>query len=96
MFEAQIAPIKGRLKAAGVRRLGIFGSYSRGEAGPASDIDVLVSFEPKSHTYDNLFDVGEALEEAFHRKVDLVTEEGLSPYIGPDILREVKYVDLSA
>jgi predicted nucleotidyltransferase len=96
MFETQIAPIKGRLKAAGVRRLGIFGSYSRGEAKPESDVDVLVSFKPEAHTYDNLFDVGEALEEVFKRKVDLVTEEGLSPYLGPDILREVQYVDLDA
>ena len=94
MFEAQIAPVKARLIAAGVRRLGLFGSYSRGEAGPESDVDVLVTFDPKARTYDNLFEVGEALEEVFQRKVDLVTEDALSPYIGPKILTEVQYVDL--
>jgi predicted nucleotidyltransferase len=95
MFEANIAPIKARLIAAGVKRLGLFGSFSRGEAGPNSDVDVLVGFRPDAKTYDNLFEVGEALEEAFQRKIDLVTEDALSPYIGPTILREVKYVDLS-
>jgi predicted nucleotidyltransferase len=96
MFEANIAPVKARLIAAGVRRLGLFGSFSRGEARPDSDVDVLVGFKPEAKTYDNLFEVGEALEEVFHRKIDLVTEEGLSPYVGPTILREVKYVDLSS
>jgi uncharacterized protein len=96
MFEANIAPVKARLIAAGVKRLGLFGSFSRGEARPDSDVDVLVGFRPEAKTYDNLFEVGEALEEVFHRKIDLVTEEGLSPHVGPTILREVKYVDLSS
>lgn len=95
MFESHIAPIRSRLIAAGVERLGVFGSFSRGEAGPDSDVDVLVGFRADARTYDNLFEVGEALEEVFHRKIDLVTEGGLSPYIGPKILREVKYVDLA-
>jgi uncharacterized protein len=82
--------------AQGVKRLGLFGSFSRGEARPDSDVDVLVGFRPEAKTYDNLFEVGEALEEVFHRKIDLVTEEGLSPHVGPTILREVKYVDLSS
>lgn len=94
MFEASIAPVKSRLLASGVRRLGIFGSMVRGDMSPSSDVDVLVEFAPDQRTFDNLFDVGEALEEVFHRRVDLVTEDALSPYIGPLILREVKYVDL--
>jgi predicted nucleotidyltransferase len=96
MFEANIAPIRRRLIAAGVKRLGLFGSFSRGEARPDSDVDVLVCFEAKAKTYDNLFEVGEALEEVFQRKIDLVTEDALSPHIGPKILREVKYVDLAS
>jgi predicted nucleotidyltransferase len=94
MFESNIASIKTRLLTAGVSRLGIFGSFARGEEHQDSDIDVLVRFSPQARTFDNLFAVGEALEEAFHRKIDLVTEDALSPYIAPHILREVKYVDL--
>jgi predicted nucleotidyltransferase len=82
------------LAAAGVKRLGLFGSFARGEAGKNSDVDVLVTFDPKARTYDNLFAVGEALEEVFHRKIDLVTEDSLSPYLGSKIRSEVKYVDL--
>jgi uncharacterized protein len=94
MFEPAIASVKMKLLAAGVSRLGIFGSFVRGEAGTDSDVDVLVSFRPQARTFDNLYAVGEALEEAFHRKIDLVTEDALSPYIAPHILREVKYFDL--
>ncbi len=94
MYEALLEPVKSRLAAAGVRRLGIFGSFARNEATHDSDVDVLVGFEPKQRTFENLFQVGEALEEVFHRKVDLVTEDSLSPHIGPHILREVRYVDL--
>ena len=93
MFETLIQPIGPRLVAAGVIRLGVFGSVARNEATPDSDVDVLVSFDPAQRTYDNLFKVGEALEEVFQRRVDLVTEDSLSRYLGPRILREVKYVD---
>ena len=94
MFEPAIAPIKKKLLTAGVSRLGVFGSFARGEARKDSDVDVLVSFLPQARTFDNLFAVGEALEEAFHRKIDLVTEDVLSPYLAPYILNEVKYVEL--
>ena len=94
MFEAPIAPVKSRLLACGVRRLGVFGSMARGDMNASSDVDVLVGFAPDQRTFDNLFAVSEALEEVFHRRVDIVTEDALSPYIGPYILREVKYVDL--
>lgn len=96
MFEETIAPVKSRLLAAGVQRLGIFGSLARGESRKDSDVDVLVSFRADARTFDNLFTVGEALEEAFHRRVDLVTENSLSPYIGPHIRAEIRYVDLAA
>lgn len=96
MFESVIAPVKLRLLASGVRRLGVFGSVARAEAGESSDVDILVGFAPDARTFDNLYAVAEALEEVFHRRVDLVTEDALSPYIGPHILREVTYVDLGS
>jgi predicted nucleotidyltransferase len=95
MFESSIAPVRDRLIAAGVRQLGLFGSFARGSASEKSDVDVLVTFFPQARTYDNLYAVGEALEEAFKRKIDLVTDDSLSPYLGPKIRREVQYVDLS-
>jgi predicted nucleotidyltransferase len=95
MFESSIAPVRDRLTAAGVRQLGLFGSFARGAANEQSDVDVLVTFYPQSRTFDNLYAVGEALEQAFNRKVDLVTDDALSPYLGPKIRSEVKYVDLT-
>ena len=96
MFETMIAPVRSRLLAAGVERLGIFGSVARGQENAASDVDILVTLRPDARTFDNLFLVGELLEEVFHRRVDLVTESALSPYIAPHVYAEVRYVDLAA
>ena len=47
-------------------------------------------------TYDNFFDLYEFLETLFDKKVDLITTASLSPYIGPDILKEVEYIEIAA
>jgi hypothetical protein len=73
--------------------VGLFGSYVREEQSPDSDIDILVHFKPEQETFDNLmftYDLFENLFKGF--KVEVVTTTGLSPYIGPQILREVQYV----
>lgn len=78
------------LQAMGVQRLGLFGSYSRGEASGDSDIDFLaVLSEPSFRRY---MDVKFFLEDLFHRQVDLVLEESLREEIRPRVLSEVKYV----
>ena len=76
----------------GVKRLGIFGSFVREQQNDASDIDVLVEFEPGHKTFANFMHLAFYLEELFGRRVDLLTPESLSPYIGPRILNEVEYV----
>lgn len=96
MFEPVIAPVVEQLRAAGVVRLGIFGSVARGDPRPESDVDALVRFVPSARSIDNLLAVGDALERVFNRRVDLVTEDSLSPYIAPHIMREIKYVDLGS
>ncbi len=80
------------LKSFGVKRLGLFGSFVRSEHHDASDIDVLVEFEPERKTFDNFMHLAFYLEDLFGRKVDLLTPESLSPHLGPRILREVEYV----
>jgi hypothetical protein len=96
MFESTLRPVMNRLKAAGVIRLGIFGSFARGELRKDSDVDALVTFSPSERTIDNLMAVGDALEEAFQRHVDLVTEDSISPYIAPHIVKDLRYVDLAS
>ena len=84
------------IRAAGVRRIGLFGSFVRGEQSPGSDIDLLVEFEPGRKTFDNFMHVSFLLEELFERRIELVTLESVSPYIRPTILREVEYVNVGA
>ena len=80
----------------GVKNIGLFGSFVRGEQTPTSDIDILVEFKPAKHTFDNFMEVAFLLEKILGRKVELITPEALSPYIGPHILKEVERVPIAA
>lgn len=93
---AALQQSRDRLQSLGVRRIGLFGSFVRGEQGPGSDIDLLVEFAPDGKTFDNFMALSFFLEDLFGRKVELVTVESLSPHIGPHILKEVEYVSLAA
>lgn len=81
-----------RLRVLGVKRLGLFGSFVRGEQRPDSDVDVLVDFEQGQKTFDNFMELAFLLEELFQRPVELVTPEAISPHIRPYIKSEVEYV----
>ena len=70
-----------------VKRIGIFGSYSRGEEVPDSDIDILVEFE--DITFDNFMGLYLFLADRFDKKVDLVTVGGLNKRLKPVIMEEV-------
>lgn len=84
------------ITALGVRHLGLFGSFVRGEAGPESDVDLLVDFDPSRKTIDNFMALAFLLERVLGRHVELVTREALSPHIGPAILRELHDVPLGS
>ena len=77
----------------GIRNVGLFGSYSRNEQSAGSDIDLLIDFEPEKENFDNYMAVYDLFEIIFKdEKIELVTKNGLSIYIGPKILNEVMYV----
>ncbi len=80
------------LRELGVSRLGLFGSFTQGRQRADSDVDILVEFEPGRKTFENFMQIAFLLEDLFERRVELVTPEALSPYIGPKILQEVEYV----
>ena len=89
----RLASIKHQLTEFGVSSLALFGSTVRGENTPRRDIDILVDFADGQETYTNYLTVCEILQQTFKRyKVDIVTKNGLSPYIGPAILDEAQYV----
>jgi len=70
-----------------VKRIGLFGSYARGEQEEESDIDILVEFEKP--TFGNFMDLSFYLEDLFGREVDLVTVKGLHPRIRPYVEKDV-------
>lgn len=93
---AVISENQARIRALGVKRLGLFGSFLRDRQTTDSDVDLLVEFEPGQKNFDNFMELTFLLEELLQRRVELVTREALSPYIGPHILEEVEYAALPA
>jgi predicted nucleotidyltransferase len=85
-----------RLNFLGVKRIGLFGSYVRGEQRAESDVDLLVEFEAGRKSFDAFMELSFWLEAIMQRKVELVTVESLSPYIGPHILKEVEFASIAA
>src|SRR5688572_28502425 len=74
-----------------VSMVGVFGSMARGEAGKKSDIDLLVRFS-KRKSLLAVVRLERELSEALGRKVDLLTEAALSPYLRERILQETQVV----
>jgi uncharacterized protein len=79
--------------ALGISSVGLFGSFVRDEQSKNSDIDILLDFQPEYENFDNFMAACRLFEEIFAgEKIEIVTKNGLSPYIGPTILKEVLYV----
>lgn len=76
----------------GVKSLGIFGSYLRGEEKTRSDFDVLVEFDSPKNSLGKWVEMRDELQNALGVKVDLVENENLKPFIGKRILSEVVWL----
>lgn len=73
----------------GVASLVLFGSTARGEARADSDVDVLVEFEPGARVgLFEIFELKQALEAGLKCAVDVVTPDGLRPWMREKVLRE--------
>jgi len=75
-----------------VKRVALFGSVVRGEDTPGSDVDILVALPPPGERPViglRWLDLAEELSVLLERPVDLVTEDGLSPYIRPYVEEEM-------
>jgi len=77
----------------GVKRIGIFGSFARGEEKRTSDVDVLVEFAPGQATFDNFMRLAFYLEDLFSRKIDLLTVKGIDRYIKSRVECEVIWIE---
>jgi predicted nucleotidyltransferase len=71
-----------------VKKIGIYGSYVRGEQ--TSESDIYVEFDMKSLTYERYLGLIEYLEKLFGRKIDLVTKDGVETIRTPHIKEEIK------
>ena len=71
----------------GARNVRIFGSGARGEAGPESDIDILVEMESGTSLMDHVT-LMQDLEDLLERKVDVVSDRALHWYIRDRVLAE--------
>ena len=84
------------LSAFGVVQIGLFGSFVRDEGSSESDIDLLVDIKKEFKTFRNFLVLNYSLEDIFKRKVELITKQSLSPYIGPHILKTVQYASIAS
>ncbi len=75
------------LKKYGIKKAGIFGSYTRNEETKKSDIDILIEY-PKGLGGFAFVGIALDLEKALKKRVDLLTYGGISPYLKDSILKE--------
>ncbi len=75
----------------GVKKIGVFGSFVKGNIKKTSDIDIYVEFEQKS--FRKIIGLIDYLEKSFQRKVDLLyPHKNVNPVVMDEILKEVVYV----
>ncbi len=80
------------LQLLGVKQVGLYGSYVRGEQHAQSDIDILVDVDYDKFAFSRYAEACDLLEGLFAgTKVSIVTKGGLNKMIGPNILKEVVY-----
>ena len=80
------------LRQRGVRHAALFGSAARGDAGPRSDIDILVELDPRIPV--GVFDyvaITQYLGELFPVRVDVANRKGLKPLVRPRVERDAVY-----
>lgn len=75
------------LRRMGVLSISLFGSVARGEAGPDSDVDVLVDLAPGVTLFD-LVGIQHHLEDLIGVRVDVAPADGLKPQLRDQILSE--------
>lgn len=74
----------------GVDTLGIFGSVSRGEDTPESDVDVLYRFDEEHGRLEDIVGLHDFLADLFGREVDLISVEFVSPLIKDAVSADAK------
>ena len=80
------------LRARGVQRAALFGSVARGDNRPDSDIDIMIEVDPEAHiTVFEYVGLKEYIAGLFNGPVDVVSREGLKPYVRPAATADAIY-----
>ena len=84
---------KSKLLGSGITKIGIFGSYIRGEENSNSDVDILIDISrPSKFDLFDLISLEQELSEELNTPVDLVLKSNLKPIINDTVLSEVLYL----
>jgi predicted nucleotidyltransferase len=88
-IQEKLSPL---LREYGIKRAAVFGSVSRGEDRPDSDVDILVTLGEKPMGMFIFMELIRRAEEKLGRKIDLVTEGALNRFVRPYITKDLKTI----
>jgi len=89
----RLAALEKPLRERGITSLALFGSVVHGEAGPDSDVDVLIDIDPAGRfSLIDLVSVKNFLEHQLGQDVDVVTRQGIDPAVAERVFREAETV----
>ncbi len=91
----RIASHQSALRQFGAARLGLFGSFVRGEQTEQSDIDFVVEFQEGKKTFRNFINMVYYLEKVMGREVELLTWEGMASFVKREAEKEIEYAPLA-
>lgn len=85
---------KDEIRKFGIKKVGLFGSFVRGEQRQGSDVDLLVEFKLGKKNFKNFIGFSEYIEKILGKNVEILTPQSLSPYIAPYVMGEINYVQI--
>lgn len=85
---------KEQIRQFGISKVGLFGSFARGEQKKDSDIDLMVEFKNGKKSFQNFIQFSEYVEKILGKKVEVLTPQSVSPHIAPHLKDEVSYVQI--
>ena len=89
---ARLKQAEPALRARGIRRAAVFGSVARGDNRPDSDIDIMIEVDPETHlTVYEYVGLKEYVAGLFDSPVDVVSRDGLKPYVRPTATADAIY-----
>jgi predicted nucleotidyltransferase len=89
---AKLKAAEPALRARGIRRAAVFGSVARGDDRPDSDVDIMIEIDPEAHiTVYDYVGLKEYVAGLFEGSVDVVSRDGLKPYLRPAATADAIY-----